>query len=153
MSVIINGSELRSIGYGRFAEKSITQAGAGTQTVFNVTGGRVLLTSISGIVTTAVTTAGTTQLQSNPSAAAGTTSAMCTATDLGTTDTPAGDVLGLTAPGSAITRGGVVQILSGSPYVIPAGAIEHVVATGGDGTIKWTVTWIPLDDGAALAAA
>lgn len=152
MSVIIQGPQLRTLTLGQRASKSITVPGAGTQSLFNVTGGRVLITSVYGLVTTAITVAGTSQLQSNPTAAAGTTSPMCTATDLGTTDTPVGDVLGITAPANAITRGGVVQTLT-SGLVVPVGAIELVTATGGDGAITWVVTWLPLDDGASVAAA
>ena len=33
------------------------------------------------------------------------------------------------------------------------GTIEQVTATGADGGITWTLTYVPLDDGAAVAAA
>lgn len=152
MSTIIQGDQLRTLNLGQRTSKAYPTMAVETKVLFNITGGRVLLTAIYGLVTTSITVAGTSQLQSNPTASGATTSVMSTATDLGTTDTPAGDLLGLTAPGSAIGRGGVVQTLTNS-LVIPVGAIEQVNATGVDGGITWVVTWVPLDNGALLAAA
>lgn len=150
MSVIIQGSQVRQIGLGTRVAKSNTVAGAGTQALFTVAGGRVLITSLYGAVTTAITVAGTSQLQSNPTT--GTTSVLSTATDLGTTDTPVGDLLAVTLPTAAIQRGGAVLNLT-NDLVIPVGQIELVTATGGDGTVNWVVTYVPLDDGASVVAA
>lgn len=148
MSVIIQGNQLRDIGLGRRVTKSITQAGAGTQNVFTVTG-EVLITSLYGRVTTAVTVAGTTLLAANPTL--GTTVNLCTATDLGTTDTVVGEVL-VVVKGASIALG-ANQLGTGTGTVVGAGAIEHTVATGGDGTILWSCTYVPLSDGAAVVAA
>jgi hypothetical protein len=151
MSVQIAADQLRLINLGQRASKSTGTLAATTVPLFTIAGGRILLTAIYGIVGTAITVANSYKLQSNPTAAAGTTSDMCTATDIGTTDTPAGDLLGITAPGSAIARGGVVATL-GNPLVIPVGQIESVSA-GTDGEITWVVNWVPLDNGATLVAA
>jgi hypothetical protein len=148
MSTIISGNQLRDIGLGRLATKSITQSGAGTQNVFTVTGGLVLVTSLIGRVTTAITVAGTTKLVANPTA--GTSADLCTATDLGTTDTVAGEILVITK-GASIALG--ADDLTGFPLAVETGVIEHTVATGGDGVIKWYCTWVPLDNGATLTAA
>lgn len=151
MSTIIQGNELRTLNLGQRASFAYSTLAVETKVLFNVTGGRVLLTSIYGIVDTAITVAGTSKLQSNPTT--GTTNDLCAATDLGTTDTPAGDVLSFTGVRTAsIERGGAAQTLTG-PLVVPVGAIEQVNATGADGGITWVVTWVPLDNGAALAAA
>lgn len=147
MSVIIQGNELRAIELGRLVTKSITQAGAGTQNVFTITG-EVLITSIYGRVTTAITVAGTTKLSANPTL--GTTVDLCTATDLGTTDTVVGEIL-VPVKGAALTLGAQTATPRGT--VVGAGVIEHTVATGGDGTILWSVTYVPLSDGASVVAA
>lgn len=148
MSVIIQGNQLRDIGLGRRVTKTITQAGAGTQNVFTVTG-EVLITSLYGRVTTAITVAGTTKLTANPTL--GTSVDMCTATDLGTTDTVAGEIV-VPLKGAAIALG--ANILSAAQeWIVATGAIEHTVATGGDGAILWSVTYVPLSDGATLVAA
>ena len=148
MATIIQGDELRTLNLGRQVTKSVTQAGAATQNVFTVSGGAVAITSLWGRVTTAITVAGTTKLSANPTA--GTTVDLCTATDLGTTDTVAGEIL-------VITKGASIAIgaddMTGFPLVVETGVIEHTVATGGDGVIKWYCTYVPLDDGATVTAA
>lgn len=150
MSVIIQGSQLREIALGRRASKSTGTLAASTVALFTVSGGRVLLTSIYGIVGTAITVANSYKLQSNPTT--GTTNDLVAATDIGTTDTPAGDVLSFTGARTAsIERGGAAQTLTGH-VVVPVGQIESV-SGGTDGEITWVVTWVPLDDGASLVAA
>lgn len=147
MTAMIQGSQLRDIGLGRRVTKTITQSGAGTQNVFTITG-EVLITSIYGKVTTAITVAGTTKLTANPTA--GTSVDLCTATDLGTTDTVVGEIV-VPIKGAALALGANVATPQGT--VVSAGVIEHTVATGGDGAIQWCVTYVPLsDDGAVVAA-
>ena len=60
--------------------------------LFTVAGGKVLVTSLVGEVTTAITVANSYKLQHNPTT--GTTKDLCAATDIGTTDTPVGSLLG-----------------------------------------------------------
>lgn len=147
MTAIISGNQVRDIGLGRRVTKSITQAGAGTQNVFTVTG-EVLVTSLYGRVTTAITVAGTTKLSANPTL--GTTVDLCTATDLGTTDTVVGEIL-VPVKGASIALG--ANALGTVGTVVGTGVIEHTVATGGDGTVLWSLTYVPLSDGATVTAA
>lgn len=151
MSVLIQGSQLRDIALGRRAEKSTGTLAASTVPLFTVAGGEVLLTSIYGLVTVAITVANAYKLQHNPTGT-GTTNDLVAATDIGTTDTPAGDVLAFDGVrASSIVRGGGARGL-GAPVVLQAGQIESVSA-GTDGAILWVVTWVPLTDGATLVAA
>ena len=152
MSVLNDPLAFRKALFGLRAEKSTGTLAATTVPLFTVAGGAVALTSIHGQVTTAITVANSYKLQHNPTAAAGTTNDLVAATDIGTTDTPAGDYLsfdGIRA--SSIVRGGGVKTLT-SPIVLQPGQIESVSA-GMDGVILWVVTWVPLDDGATLVAA
>ena len=152
MSVIIQGNQLREIGLGRRVEKSTGTLAATTVPLFTVAGGEVLLTSIYGRVTTAITVANSYKLQFNPTAAAASTNDLVAATDIGTTDTPAGDILSFDGVrASSIVRGGGAQSLRGG-VVLQAGQIESVSA-GTDGVILWVVTYVPLSDGATLVAA
>jgi hypothetical protein len=124
-----------------------------TLPLYTVTG-PVALTSLFGIVTTSITVAGTTKLQHNPTT--GTTGDLCTATDLGTTDTLAGAVLGIDGiVGSSIIRsvGWAVAGFAQPFLVLTAGGVEMVTATGADGAITWYATWVPLTVGATLVAA
>lgn len=151
MSVIIQGSQLRTVLYGTRVEKATGTLAATTISLFTVAGGKVLITSIVGEVTTAITVANSYKLQHNPTT--GTTKDLCAATDIGTTDTPAGNLLGFQGlTGDSILTGpGAVPTLK-QPIVLTAGVIEHVSA-GTDGVITWVITWVPLDDGATVVAA
>lgn len=151
MSVIITGDQLRTILFGNRAEKSTGTLAATTISLFTVAGGKVLVTSLVGEVTTAITVANSYKLQHNPTT--GTTKDLCAATDIGTTDTPAGNLIscqGLTGD-SLLTGPGAVPTLK-QPIVLTAGVVESVSA-GTDGVILWVVTWVPLDNGASLVAA
>lgn len=152
MTAIISGDQLRTLHLGTAVSKAYTPLVVETKTLFNVTGGKVLITSITGEVTTAITVANTVKLQANPTT--GTTKDLCAATDLGTTDTPAGNLVsfqGMTGD-SILTGPGAVPNLK-QPIVVSTGTIEQVTATGADGGITWTITYVPLDNGAALTAA
>lgn len=156
MSVIIQGSQLRNLVLGSAPVSSPSGAfAADTRTIFTVAGGEVLITALWGVVTTAITVANTVKLQANPTA--GDTADIVTATDIGTTDTAAGTVLGFlmdpddtaaTAPD--IVKGGG-QALAG--LVVTTGDIEQVTTgTNPDGAVTWYCTWVPLTDGATLVA-
>lgn len=151
MSTIVQGEDYRALYFGERESKSTGTLAASTVDLFTVSGGRVALTSIYGVVGTAITVANSYKLQHNPTT--GTTVDLCAESDIGTTDTPAGDLLGLTGGdvGAFLSRGGAVETLR-APIVLAAGDIESV-SGGTDGEITWVVTWIPLDDGASLAAA
>lgn len=144
---------LRKAILGNVVSKATGTITVATLPLFTVTG-LVALTSLFGEVTTAITVAGTTKLQANPTT--GTTGDLCTATDLGTTDTPAGNLLSLTGVvGDSIVRsvGFAVGGFKQPPLVLTAGSIEMVTATGADGAITWYAAWVPLTKGATLVAA
>lgn len=152
MSVLNNNTAYRKAILGNVASKAYTMA-VETASLFTITG-KVAITSIHGDVTTAITVAGTTKLQANPTT--GATGDLCTATDLGTTDTPAGDLLTLTGVvGDSIVRsvGFGVAGFKQAPLVLNAGTVEIVNATGADGAVTWYCTWVPLTDGSTLVAA
>lgn len=163
MANFIQGTQLRTLLLGNHAVKTYTVA-AETATLFNVTG-LVLVTSIAGRVTTAMTVANTVKLQANPTT--GTQSDLCAATDLGTTDTPAGDVISISGAPTAAPVVGIgaaalypvtavsTNFLGGAKGIlVDAGTIQQVTTgTSPDGVIEWHITYVPVADGAALSAA
>ncbi len=151
MSVILQGDQLRTLLFGTVVSKAYPTIAVETKTLFTVSG-KVMITSIVGEVTTAITVAGTTKLQANPTT--GTTGDLCAATDLGTTDTPAGDLISFQGlKGDSIVFGvGATPTLK-QPIMVAAGTIEQVTATGADGGVTWTITYVPLDNGATVTAA
>src|SRR5687768_10580384 len=120
MSVVNPGGAFLKSAFGIRVEKATGTLAATTVALFTVAGGKVLVTSIVGEVTTAITVANSYKLQHNPTT--GTTKDLCAATDIGTTDTPAGNLLGFQGlTGDSILTGpGAVPTLK-QPIVLTAG--------------------------------
>lgn len=152
MSTQVKGNKYRDINLGVGVNKAYTPLAVETKTLFTIAGGQVLITSLYGLVTTDITVANTVKLQANPTV--GVTGDMCAATDIGTTDTLAGALLGFQGlAGDSLLRGiGVVQNIK-APIVVATGTIEQVTASGADGGITWYLTYVPLSDGASVVAA
>lgn len=150
MSTILQGTQLRQLLYGNGpVSKSTGTLAATTVALFTVAGGRVAITNMWGVVGTSITVANSYKLQINPTD--GDTTDINAATDIGTTDTVAGTVLGFgqgTTAAPALLKGGYWH----GTLVVPTGQIESVSA-GTDGEITWYVTWVPLTNGATLVAA
>lgn len=153
MSVIISGDQIRAILFGtRVARDTATLPATATGSLFTVTGGRVLITSIVGEVTTAI------QAQANAVKLVATPTTG-TVNDLsGTVDINAlavGGLLGATGlAGDALvksTGGGVSNLRN--PIVVAIGAIGLNTAATNTGSVKWVLTYVALDNGAAVAAA
>lgn len=151
MTAMIQGSQLRNLVFGNAPiSKSTGTLAATTVPLFTVAGGRVAITSLFGIVGTAITVANSYKLQNNPTT--GDTTDICAATDIGTTDTAAGTVIGFgqgTTAAPPLLRGGYNIPAA---LILPVGQIESVSA-GTDGEITWYLTWVPYDDGATVVAA
>lgn len=153
MTVVNDGSAFRKgiLGNGPVSKATGTITGNPTTALFTIAGGEVLITGIWGKVTTALSTdSGTYALQANPTT--GDTQTIVTATDLGTSDTAVGSVIGLThgtTAAPAFLRGGTVR----HEAVVTTGQIEFVGAASANGAITFYVTWVPLTDGATLVAA
>lgn len=153
MSTILQGPQLRtiSLGYGPVSKASGTLTDATTLNCFTITGGDVLITHLWLKVTTTMAGANTLAVQANPTT--GDTVTIVTATDLGTTDTTAGTVVGLTrgtTAASAFLRGGSAVLNA----VATTGTLELVEAGTGtiDGAVTVNVMWLPLTTGALLVA-
>lgn len=149
MSVLIQGDQIRSNVLGTLVTKSTGTLAATTVPLFTIAGGLVVVTSLVGRVTTAITVANSYKLQHNPTA--GTTVDIFAATDIGTTDTVLGEIFVVTGLKTDTLVKGALG-MSQSKIVMETGQIEHVSA-GTDGVIKWYLTYVPLDTGASVVAA
>jgi len=153
MTVVNEAAAYRKsmLGAGPVSKATGTITGNPTTPLFTIAGGDVLVTGIWGKVTTALSTdSGTYALQANPTT--GDTQTIVTATDLGTSDTAVGSLIGLTrgtTAAPAFLRGGTVR----HEAVVTTGQIEFVGAASANGAITFYVTWVPLTDGATLVAA
>lgn len=153
MSVIISGDQLRTVLFGNKVDRATaTLPQTATGALFNITGGRILLTSIVGEVTTAIQAqANAVKLRATPTTGS--------VNDLsGTVDingAAVGSLLGATglaADALVLSTGGGVSNLR-NPIVVAIGAIGLNTAASNTGSIKWSITYVPLDNGATVAAA
>lgn len=153
MTAMIQGDQLRALLLGirvNRATAALPQTTAAA--IFTITGGRVLLTSIVGEVTTAIQNqANNTKLTANPTT--GTSVDMCAV--LSTANDEVGCLYSITGtPADAMigTNAGLVPAMA-KGLILPIGTIDLDCAASNTGSVKWTLTYIPLDDGAAVAAA
>ena len=154
MSTILQGPQQRQLllGQGPVSKASGTLTDATTDSLFTVAGGEVLITALWMVCT--VTMAGANTLAVNLVPTAGTTMTLVTATDLGSTDTVAGSVVGLTqgtTAASAFLKGGRIDLNA----VVTTGVVGLVQTGTGtiDGEVTVYCTWVPLTNGATLVAA
>jgi hypothetical protein len=120
--------------------------------LFTVSGGRILLTSIVGLVTVAIQPqANNTKLQSVPTV--GTAVDLCVTADI--TGRESGSMLTLTSVFTSALQvanaGGAATQLAA--IVIPPGVVALSCNAGSAGQMSWVATYVPLDTGASVAAA
>lgn len=154
MTVMIQGSQLRSLLLGvRVDRATATLPQTGASTLFNITGGRVVITSLVGEVTVAIQNQlNNTKIVFDPTAA-GADQDLCTVLDIA--NDAVGELYTISgAVGDALRSDLLIGngVLS-SPLVLSEGGIELNCAASNTGSVAWTLTYIPLDDGAAVAAA
>lgn len=121
-----------------------------TATLFTITGGRVLLTSIVGEVTTVIQTqANNTKLVATPTT--GTAVDICAVLDISAKE--AGCLFGITGlfSDAMVGANAGATVIPRNPVVLPIGTLKLNCAASNTGNVKWICTYIPLDVGAALA--
>lgn len=128
------------------------------EAIFTITGGRVLVIGLVGEVTTVIGT-GTTpdlKIKFNPTAT-GSDFDLCTAVSIsddavGQAYTIAGDV---ETPGALLVGGSVGQAnpVFAKPLMLPEGDIEIDMDESVTGSVAWDLIYVPLDNGASVAAA
>lgn len=151
MASMIPGKALRNALYGiRVDRAAATLPATGNQTLFNIAGGRVIITGIIGEVTTvASATATNIKLTSVGTAIGGSGTDM--ASNVAITSAAVGTLYSPTAIGSAGQVGAAVT--QNNEEILPVGLIRLTTDATNTGAMKWTLTYIPLDDGATVTAA
>jgi hypothetical protein len=159
MSIIIQGYQLREIAYGTQVKYSWTlPASATTNTLFTVSGGLVIVTSLVGQVTTLIgATTTTLALGLGTPGVGGTLDTDGIGTATGITSQEVGTLI-TTQASSGLGGAVVVGSLAGSaaflpaPFVVNSATITATTsANAGGGVIEWYLTYIPLDTGASVA--
>ena len=152
MSEFLAGKSVRKTLLGIKVERpTATLPQSTAAAIFNVIGGRVAMVGILGEVTTVLGAVGNMSLEANPTV--GTTSALCTVLAAGTLEQ--GTLLSITgAVGDAmlgVDAGGVEMRCN--PVVLPVGTLDLRLSASSTGSVKWTLFYVPIDDGAYVEAA
>lgn len=143
---------LKSAFGARVAGTAKTLAATGTGTLFTVAGGKVMITSIVGEVTTVI------QTQANAVKLVATPTVGSVNNLSGTVESSAAAVgsllsaTGLAGDNLVLSTGGGVSNLR-NPITVAIGTIGLNTAATNTGAIKWTLTYVALDDGATVVAA
>lgn len=149
----IQGRQLRTIDFGiQISRATAAITAVSTKPLFTVSGGLVLLTSVVGVVTTAI------QAQANniKLVATPTVGAVNDLTGVydATAGLAAGGLLGVTGLAAdvlvASTGGGVSNVRN--PVAVNVGVIGLNTSASSTGSVRWVLTYIPLEDGAAVTA-
>jgi len=155
MSDYIAGKALRKLLLGKKVDRATATLPQGTAgAIYNIAGGRVLMTAIVGEVTVAIGGANATKLTANPTVATAADTDLCTAVDIDTCDV--GDLLSITGtPGDGllVAHKGAVQTMGPHGVIMQTGTLDLDCAGSVAGSIKWTLFYIPIDDGAYITAA
>lgn len=153
MSDYIAGKALRKLLLGKKVERATATLPQTTAAaIFNIKGGRVLMTQIVGEVTVVIQTqANNTKLTANPTT--GTSVDICAA--LSITADEVGCLYGITG----LNTDAMIGINAGAlpaqtrAVVLPIGTLDLDCAASNTGSVKWTLFYIPIDDGAYVEAA
>lgn len=121
--------------------------------LFTVAGGRVLVTAIFGKVTTIIQAQATnTKLQFNPTT--GTTNDICANLDINADEVGSlYSISGVASDAMLRSKSGAIRNMSSNGLILDVGDVEQISGAASTGSIQWTAYYIPLDDGATLAAA
>ena len=155
MANFIQGKSLRLLEYGNQVLKTaLALPQTATATLFTVSGGRVIVTSLVGTVSTVIQNqACTLALGTVPSVGTAASTGLATATSI--INLEAGTHVYLPAAKGALTvngnAGAAAQLFGGSAYVVSAGTISWTTSASNTGAISWALTYIPLDDGATVS--
>jgi hypothetical protein len=156
MTTLIQNKDVRTISAGLALTnaKHATLPQTAAQNIFTVSGGRILVVSLTGQVTTAIgSTATTLKVTNTPTA--GTATDIATATAI--TSKEVGTHISLpVTPGSALVvganAGAAVQVPGHQGWLIQPGTISVTTSASTTGGISYDLVYIPYDNGASVAA-
>lgn len=143
-----------------------TLPGTATGHIFTVAGGRVIVTSLTGVISTVIQAQATTLSVGNtPTGGSASTASFCATLDLNAKavgvslavpQAKASALMSSGADGTLLwnTTSGAqgVPFASGGLLIVPAGTIDVTTVATSTGAIIWSVTYVPYDAGATVVA-
>lgn len=155
MATSVAGKASRGLLYGKKVDRATAVLPATTQAaIFNVLVGRVLILGLVGEFTVAASaTATTVKVTGNPTT--GTDVDFTSATAVTSKEIGAQMTLPPASGSALIVKDGGAggQIQSAAPYIAAIGTVDLVTSATNTGSAKWSILYIPLDDGAYVTAA
>src|SRR5664279_5389262 len=153
MTNLVKGADIRTIKYGiRVQRTAAVLPTVGTGHIFQVKGGKISVVGIVGECTTACDgTVTTLKITSTPTVG----TAVDITSAVAVTSKELGSLIGLASTlGGAlsVTNAGAGQIPSGFDFVVPIGFIDLITSATNVGAFKWSLLYVPLDDGASVVA-
>lgn len=158
MANYVQGAQIRLLEYG-FQVTKAAQAlpQTATATLFTVAGGRIVITSLMGTVSTVIGAGAVTMsLGVAPTVGLPNTAGIAALTTT-LANREAGTHFWLPpVAGAALlfgaNAGSAAQLLGGNAYVVSAGTITWTTAAASTtGAVSWALTYIPLDTGASVS--
>jgi hypothetical protein len=121
--------------------------------IFTIGTGRVIVTSLVGTFTVAGSaTATTLQVAGNP--ASGTDVVLTTAVAVTSKEVGSTITMGATLGGAlSVQNAGANAIPIGTGFILNPGTLDIITNATNTGSVKWDITYVPLDDGASITAA
>lgn len=138
---------------GRRVDRSTAALPQTTQSaLFTVAGGRVLMLGIVGEVTTIIQNqANNTKLVANPTT--GTDVDICAVLSIANDEV--GCLYGITGlfTDAMVGANAGASVWPRNPVILPVGTLDLSCAASNTGAVKWSLFYVPLDDGAIVTAA
>jgi hypothetical protein len=161
MSVLLKSGQILGVFYGTQVTGGAKTLPASTSgSIFTVTGGRVIVTSLMGVVTTAIQNqACTMSIGGTPSGGSEQTTELCAAASV--SNLAVGVTVGLPLYATAqllvsanpgVLSSNETSALLGGTCMVNTGTIDVTTSATNTGAITWSMTYIPYDVGAVVAA-
>ena len=121
-------------------------------TIFNITGGRVLIKSLAGLVVTLLSGTNSTTVGLTPTASGG-ASAPAALSSAGIIPVTVGSPVVSKLDGGALIVAAPGSVIAPTPWLAVAGAVTITTASTVTGTVSWELIYVAYDAGAAVVAA
>lgn len=132
-----------------------TLAQTGSQAIFAISGGRIAISALTGVVTTAIQNQ-TCTISLGLSPSTGTASGTNLGGTIAITNLEKGSQVGLPLTQGGLTvataNAGTPLLQSGTPFICNSGTIYATTSASNTGDIAWQMLYVPIDTGAAVAA-
>lgn len=153
MANFLQGNQLRLIREGFKVNRAAAVLPSSTLgNIFTVTGGRILIVSLTGYVITLLSGTNSTTVGITPTLSGG-ASAPAILSSAGIIPVAVGSPVVSKLDGGALIVTVNGSLLPAAPYLTVPGSITITTASTVTGTMSWEMIYVPYDDGASVVAA